>query len=91
MDSEMTATTEVARPHLVQRLKNRLATRERYTGIDRDFSLDYMGATEFEDGSAFRSQWERAVQHAEGVCDFLRTQIEKAEQAAKERECPSTE
>tara|TARA_Y100000310_G_scaffold218778_1_gene220086 strand:- start:4345 stop:5022 length:678 start_codon:yes stop_codon:yes gene_type:complete len=47
---------DLPRPTLVQRLKARRPECERYAGIDCDFSLDYMGATEFETGSAFRAQ-----------------------------------
>ncbi len=53
---------KLPQPHLVQRLSEKRSASKKYTGIDQDFSLDYMGSTEFETGSAFRAQkgWPRS-------------------------------
>lgn len=41
-------------PHLVQRLVRRSSPNDRHVGVDRDFTLEYMGSAEFEFGTANR-------------------------------------
>lgn len=66
---------EVPYPDLIQRLEARRAPREKYRGIDRWFSLDYMGSSEFEFGVAFRSQFEMAANLSDIVIMKIVTEL----------------